>query len=59
MGNYIPKSEAYWDGKEKIYKLVTKSDTIFSSDEVAVLKEITGNYKKQKSIKRISNYSGV
>lgn len=51
VGNYIPKSEAYWDGKEKIYKLVTKSDTIFSSDEVAVLKEIIGNYKKQKSIK--------
>lgn len=51
VGNYIPKNKAFWDGKEKIYKLIEQEGQ-FTSQEVLVLKELIKNYNVKKEIEK-------
>lgn len=48
IGKYMPKESCYWDGANKIYKLIGGQ---FTEEEVIILKEIIKNYKLQEKEK--------
>lgn len=60
VGNYVPRDKAYWDKKDKIFKVIPqkeKEQKIFSNDEISILKEIISNYKNKKEIE-VAEFQG-